>query len=265
MKISFVIPLLNRPNTVRQAIDSILNQTYPDIEVVVADGGSAEPTLAILRSYGDRSSERFDERVRWTSESDSGTSDAMNKGVRRATGEFVSFLCADDYLAANDVVARAVEELERAPDTDLLCADVQVIDEHDGHPVRVIKSDPDRLAYRMSIELPGAFVRRSMLEKKPFDPSFKITNDHECFCYLKEVLGARVRYVPRTHVVFRLGGMCNDVRNAVRTARERFRIRRTYYGLWWALPFYVTALATSYLRQSGFRPQTWLRRLRRRA
>lgn len=88
-KISIVTPSYNQGQFIRQTIDSVLGQNYPNLEYFIIDGGSSDNTLDILRSYGDK--------LDWVSEHDRGQADAINKGMRKATGEILSFINSDDY------------------------------------------------------------------------------------------------------------------------------------------------------------------------
>ena len=93
-KISIIMAVLNGVNSVEACIQSIVNQTYQNIELIIMDGGSTDGTLDILRRYDDRITV-------WRSESDRGIYDAMNKGTRRATGDWGLFLGCDDTLSVD--------------------------------------------------------------------------------------------------------------------------------------------------------------------
>lgn len=89
-KITIITPSLNQGQFIEATILSILSQKYPNLEYIVMDGGSSDNTLDILRSYSDR--------VRWLSEKDKGQTNAINKGLRMASGEILAYLNADDLL-----------------------------------------------------------------------------------------------------------------------------------------------------------------------
>ncbi len=82
-KISIITPSLNQGKFIRQTIDSVLNQGYPNLEYIVVDGGSTDETLDVLKSYGDQ--------FLWISEKDQGQSDAINKGFNMATGDILAY------------------------------------------------------------------------------------------------------------------------------------------------------------------------------
>ena len=92
-RISIVTPTLNQAATLQETIESVLGQDYPDLEYWVFDGGSTDGTLAILKKY------EQNPRFHWRSEPDLGQSDAVNKGLARATGEIFNWINSDDYLA----------------------------------------------------------------------------------------------------------------------------------------------------------------------
>ena len=97
MKISIVTVCYNSESFISSAIDSVLSQTYPDIEYIIIDGGSKDGTVSIVDSYGDKV-------THFVSESDTGIYDAMNKGLKTATGDIIGFLNSDDFYARDDVL-----------------------------------------------------------------------------------------------------------------------------------------------------------------
>lgn len=96
----------NRADVLRTALDSVLRQSFTDFEYWVVDGGSTDGTPAILREH----EMKFGGRLRWISEPDCGMYDAINKGIRRATGKIVGILNADDVLASDDVMEKVARE-----------------------------------------------------------------------------------------------------------------------------------------------------------
>ncbi len=111
MKITVITSTFNSSGTLRDTFNSILRQTWQDFEYVVVDGGSTDGTVEIIREY----EKRFGGRLKWISEPDKGIYDAMNKGLRMATGDVVGILNSDDFFSSNDAlstVARVIEGVD---------------------------------------------------------------------------------------------------------------------------------------------------------
>jgi glycosyltransferase involved in cell wall biosynthesis len=102
MKISIITVCFNSAATIRDTIESVLNQTYPDIEYIVIDGNSKDKTVSIIQEY----EPNFNGRMRLISEPDKGIYDAMNKGIKRATGDVVGIINSDDFYIRNDIVEK---------------------------------------------------------------------------------------------------------------------------------------------------------------
>ena len=123
MKISLITACFNSEATIRTAIDSVLSQKGVDVEYIVVDGGSSDGTVEIIKEYAEKTlnsqllTPNF--TFRWLSESDQGMYDAINKGIKMATGDIVGILNADDVLASDDTLAHIaglfsrVEHVER--------------------------------------------------------------------------------------------------------------------------------------------------------
>ena len=120
MKISIITISYNSELTVRDTIESVLSQDYPDIEYIIIDGGSSDGTITIVEEYQSRISKIM-------SEPDQGIYDAMNKGVRLATGDFVGTLNSDDLFADEKVISNLVEFLTKNPDLDGSFADLVLV------------------------------------------------------------------------------------------------------------------------------------------
>lgn len=96
-KISVITVCHNAADTLEKTIQSVLGQTYRNIEYIIIDGGSTDGTVEIIRRYADR-------LAYWVSEPDEGIYDAMNKGIERATGEWINFMNAGDYFYSNEIL-----------------------------------------------------------------------------------------------------------------------------------------------------------------
>ena len=119
--VSIIVPSLNQGAFIGQTVHSILGQDFGELECVVMDGGSTDDTLDILRSINDP-------RLTWVSEPDRGQSDAINKGLQRASGQFLSYLNSDDVLLPG-AVSSAVAAFDRLPEADLIAGDLLFIND----------------------------------------------------------------------------------------------------------------------------------------
>ena len=91
LKVSMITICYNAEKTIAKTIESVLSQDYENLEYIIVDGGSKDHTIDIIKSYEN-------EKIRWISEKDNGISDAFNKGIKMATGDFIGLINADDYL-----------------------------------------------------------------------------------------------------------------------------------------------------------------------
>lgn len=124
MKISIIIPSYNKGKTLRRSIESVLNQNYKEFEIIVIDGGSNDGSIEILRS--------FKEKIFWISEPDKGQANAINKGLKLATGKIVKWLNADDILS-KDSLFIAASFFRKNEKVDFVYGDISFIDINDKY------------------------------------------------------------------------------------------------------------------------------------
>lgn len=209
MKVSIITPCLNSIGTIRQTIESVLNQTYKDIEYIVVDGGSSDGTQDLIREY----LPKFQGRMRYVSEKDKGIYDAMNKGIRMSHGRLIGIINSDDYYEP-DAVEHAVTHL-----TDdryqVVYGYCRVFDRR--QTVDVLKNSHHNLADQM-IPHPACFVTRSVYcDFGMFLKIFRIANDYEFMCRLYKSGEVKFIQIRRVLANFRTGGACSNIE---RTERE---------------------------------------------
>jgi len=206
MKVSIVTVCLNSGPALEETIISVLQQDYAHIEYIIVDGGSTDGTNEILRKYGRRIS-------KIVSEPDSGTYDAMNKGIKISSGEVVGFLNAGDFYAANDAVSSIAACIEQR-DVDAVYADLEYVAEHNcAKTVRSWRSE----SYREGLfeagwqpPHPTFFVRRHLFDDYGgFDLDYHISADYEIMLRLVKKYGVRSCHIPRALVKMRTGGKSN--------------------------------------------------------
>ena len=137
MKISLITVTYNSSKTLLDTLQSVLNQTYSDIEYIIVDGASKDSTVSIIEEY----EPKFNGRMKWISEPDKGLYDAMNKGIRMATGDVVGILNSDDLFMDNNVLADIAHAFDN--NTDAIFGNLYFVNQEDVNQiVRVWKGSP---------------------------------------------------------------------------------------------------------------------------
>lgn len=212
-KVSVITVNLNMADEIANTLDSVLAQTYANLETVVIDGGSTDGSREIITGYGPRLSY-------WLSERDRSLYDGMNKGVRAATGEWVLFMNAGDRFASPDALSRVFNEPQ--DDADVLY----------GHHIRryveqgidrLIKAEaPQVLPLRMHCSHQALLMRRSILLERPFALDILIADYDSILAAF--VGGKRFKPVDCVIAITAQGGQSDTYR--VRVLRERAMIVR---------------------------------------
>lgn len=237
MKVSLITVSYNSAGTLRDTIESIRGQTYPDIEHILIDGGSTDGTLDLVESYANHFAYVH-------SGPDRGIYDAMNKGLEQCSGDLVGILNSDDFYLHEHVIERVVKCLE-ANKTDAVYGDLEYVDPNNLQRVeRVWKAGPYKRADFLRGWMPphpSFFVKREVYERYGnFSLALRSSADYELmirFLYKHQV---PVAYLPEVLVRMRSGGMSNQSwKNRLRANRED-RMAWRLNGI--RPPFYTTLL-----------------------
>lgn len=233
MKISIITSVYNNQQTIQDAIESVLSQTYSNIEYIIVDGGSTDGTVEIIRSYGDRI-------TKFVTEPDKGIYDGLNKGIKMATGDVVAFLHSDDIYASNDILVK-IRESFWSDDIDGVYGDLVYTPKNDTSKVlRYWKSQPfemKMLKFGWMPAHPTLFLKHSVYKQfGEFDLTFRIAADYD---FMLRVLksGINVNYCPEVLYKMRIGGESNkSIRNVIQKSREDLRaLRKNEVGGMWTL------------------------------
>lgn len=206
MKISIITPTFNSERTVSDTIESIFFQTHKDIEYIIIDGLSRDKTLSIISDY----QQKFN--IKLISEKDSGLYDAMNKGVKLASGDIVGILNSDDYYYSEEVLGKVNKIFESDPSISAVYGDILYIDNDDKNKeTRYWKSgkyNEKKLRSGWIIPHPSLFVKREVYCSldKIFDTSLRLAADYELILRLLKIKKIKVYYSPEILVKMRNGG-----------------------------------------------------------
>ncbi len=229
LKVSVVTAVYNRKATVVDALESVRNQTYPNVEHVIQDGGSTDGTLDILRNFEAPN-------IALESRPDKGIYDAINKGIARATGDVIGLMHSDDFFAAPD----ALDDIAAAfkdPSVDGVYGDLDYVAADDTD--RIIRKwrsgayDIGQLKHGWMPPHPTLYLRRSVFETWGlYDTTFQIAADYDAMLRYLVQGQISLAYVPKVIVKMRVGGESNrSVGRILRKSKEDYRaLRRNGVG-----------------------------------
>ncbi len=221
--VSIVIPAYNGESFLEESVRSVLEQDYPNIELLVFDDGSSDGTAELLKSYGDR--------FYWESHENIGQSATLNKGWRMATGEILSYLSVDDILEP-EAVRESVKALEENPDVIMTYGDYSLIDEN-GQVLRQVKA-PDFNYKEMLSKIivqpgPGVFFRKKGFEDiGGWDTSLRQVPDFEYWIRLG--LKGEFKHLHNSLARFRVHeGSQSFAETSVEKAEECVRVIESFF------------------------------------
>lgn len=213
IKMSIVTVCFNSVTTIEQTIKSVINQSYINIEYIIIDGGSTDGTLDIIKKYSQYI-------TYWVSEPDKGIYDAMNKGIRVATGDLIAFINSDDWYDENAMLHFVKAYQTRR--ADVLYGDIIYINEDGTEQYESNQNlDLDKMFYTNKLCHQGICVRTELMKRHRFDLTYKIVSDYD---FLLKILinGASFAYIGKFLIAFfrRSGVSTNHIVEAVREMTE---------------------------------------------
>lgn len=226
MKISIVTVAFNSSKTIEDTMESILNQSYKDIEYIVVDGASKDDTLEKVKRY-EKKFKETGRKLRWISESDKGLYDAMNKGIKMATGDIVGILNSDDFYKDSKVIEDVVEKFEKE-NVDSVYSDLLFIDPNNNNKVvRVWKSgNYKKGSFKNGWHPahPTLFIKKRIYDKYGvFNLKYRLGADYEIMLRFFEKMKISCAYLEREIVNMRIGGeSTKSIKNIIKNNRENY-------------------------------------------
>lgn len=207
MKISIITITYNSEKTVEDTIKSVVSQDFPNVEYLIIDGLSKDKTLQVVNKY----SAYIDKVV---SEKDKGLYDALNKGIKHATGEVVGMLHSDDVYANNQVLSKVAQQFAIDPALEAVYADLVFVDrENTDKVLRTWKSGAykeDAFKQGWMPPHPTFFVKKSVYERLGgFNLDLKLSADYELMLRFIHKEKIKIAYLPEIIVKMRMGGISN--------------------------------------------------------
>ena len=247
MKVSIITTCYNREKTIAQAIESVLNQDYPDIEYIVVDGGSTDDSFKVVRSYGSRISKIVSER-------DGGMYEAINKGIKMATGDIVGLLHSDDFLIHNHIISEIVERFKQTA-ADMVYGDGLFVDADQTD--KVIRDWRSGNYRRWKVRLgwlplhPTVYIKRNVMGQYGlYNEKYQIAADSDFLLRYLYKADLKVEYLGKYVLRMRMGGLSTDGKKRKAMWKEDVEMFREN-GFWgvpekilkmcWKVPQFVNA------------------------
>lgn len=236
MNISIITITFNSAATLRDTIQSVLSQSYPNIEYILIDGASKDNTVEIIKEYAPL----FKGRIRWISEPDKGLYDAMNKGIRMATGDIVGIINSDDYYHRTDVIAQVAEGFQEKG-IQAIYGDVRFV-----HPDNLDKTvryyssknfSPKLFRYGFMPAHPTFFTYRKYFDEFGYyKTDYRIAADYELLIRFLYTHHLKAKYLPLDFMKMRTGGASTaSFKSNLLLNKEIVRACREN-GLWTCMP-----------------------------
>lgn len=213
MKISVITATWNSGETIGDTLRSVLNQSFTNVEHIIKDGGSKDDTLEICKNFERKYYTDGDKgrTINILSDKDKGIYDAMNQGVKAATGDVIGILNSDDFYTSDDVLARVAEEFEKNPELEAVYGDIHFVkDENLKKCTRYFSSRyfrPWALRFGFMPAHPSFYVRREVYEKYGlYNLDFRTSSDFEMMVRLFVKEKIRAKYINKDFVTMRAGG-----------------------------------------------------------
>lgn len=227
MKISIITATYNSAKTLEVCMDSVLNQTYDDIEYILVDGNSKDGTLDLIKSKAQKH-----ENVSWISEPDKGIYDALNKGILKATGDVVGFVHSDDFLANKTIVSKIANAF-KSEKVDGVYGNLHYVRfDNVDDVIRNWKSQDFKIKLLGRGWMPAhptLFLKSDIYRTNgKFNLDYRIAADYDFILRIFKNPLNKFYYLPETITKMRVGGLSNrNLSNLILKTTEDYRAAKT--------------------------------------
>lgn len=221
IKVSIITAVFNEVGLIEQCINSVLDQSYENIEYIIVDGGSADGTVEVIKKYENKISN-------WISKHDNGLYFAMNEGLQMASGNVVGFLHADDFYANDKIIETVIFQMIKY-NADACYGDLLYVDRYDAEKIiRYWESSTYVDGLFKSGWMPPhptLFIKRDIYNRYGFfNTDFRIAADYELMLRFFEKSKISSHYIPEVLIKMRVGGVSNrNIRNIFRKTSEDYK------------------------------------------
>ena len=247
MKVSIITTSYNRLGTIKGAIESVLAQDYPDVEYIIVDGQSTDGTVDVINKYKGRVTKIVSER-------DHGMYEAINKGIRMATGEIIGLVHSDDFLYDSHVISDVVKRFKETG-ADFVYGDDVYVNYQDTQ--KIVRNWIGGSYYRWKVVCgwlplhPTCYIRRDvMMREGLYDESYKIAADTDLLVRYLYKAHLKVVYMKRKIIRMRMGGLSTNSEKRRQMWNEDIRLYKAH-GFWatpvkimkmmWKVPQFIEA------------------------
>ena len=264
MKVTIITACYNRKGTIGEAIHSVLEQDYPDIEYLIVDGASTDGSVEYIRELLQHEAtegkteliRQHARETRFISEPDHGMYEALNKGMRRATGDVIGLVHSDDTLISNQIVSEYVNCFDLTA-ADLVYGDGEFVDEKD--PKKVMRLWVSGKFRRWKVRFgwlplhPTVYIRRAALNPEVlYDEQYRMAADTKFLIYYLHEYPLRICYLPQNVIRMRMGGLSTNPKHRRRMFLEDVKIYGDYgfshpnliklMKMSWKVPQFINAI-----------------------
>ena len=208
MKVSIITVTYNRNATLQHTIQSVLSQSYDNIEYIIIDGGSTDNSISIIQKY----ESKFDGRLKWISEPDKGLYDALNKVIKIATGDIIGILHSDDFFTTNNIIEQVVYSFQNNKECDAIYGDVHYVKpENINKCIRYYSSkifSPQLMRLGFIPAHPTFYMKKEcFLRFDLYKTDYKIAADFEFLLRVIYIGHIKTKYLPLDMVTMRTKGL----------------------------------------------------------